>query len=197
MHKFYHKLPTEIEGIPINLSYNRVLKVADAFRDPEIDVETKNVIALKIFFDIKEEQLEAKKLVLYLNLLPKVLEILGYDLKTAESGNLKKKNDDEKVADLSVDNDRIYASFLQDYGIDLVDEIDNMHYFKYRMLVSNLSSNTALSQAIEIRTAEIPAPNKHNTAQRLKLIKLKDELAIVKETQEQIDERLNAIFDSL
>jgi hypothetical protein len=52
------------------------------------------------------------------------------------------------------DSDEIYVSFLADYGVDLVSD-EPMHWYKFLVLFSNLSKDSAFARKLELRTMDI------------------------------------------
>ena len=72
----------------------------------------------------------------------------------------KKKSFPRKIAginnkqpfDFVEDADLIYAGFMQQYGIDLQEE--DMHWWKFMILLENLGSDTRLSRIMEYRTVD-------------------------------------------
>lgn len=57
---------------------------------------------------------------------------------------------EEAKMDFEQDADAIYASFMMDYGIDLID-IPFLHWYKFRALLSGLSEKTPLRGRIRLR----------------------------------------------
>ena len=55
--------------------------------------------------------------------------------------------------DFETDADLIYAGFVQQYGIDLQEE--DMHWWKFMILLENLGADTRLSRIMEYRTIDI------------------------------------------
>ena len=72
----------------------------------------------------------------------------------------KKKSFPRKIAginnkqpfDFVEDADLIYAGFMQQYGIDLQEE--DMHWWKFMVLLENLGNDTRLSRIMEFRTID-------------------------------------------
>lgn len=56
----------------------------------------------------------------------------------------------ESVIDFEIDGEYIYAAFLQQYGIDLVD-IEYLHWHKFLALFRSLSDNTMLGKIMSYR----------------------------------------------
>lgn len=84
----------------------------------------------------------------------------------------KKKSFPRKIAginskqpfDFAEDADLIYAGFLQQYGIDLQEE--DMHWWKFMILLENLGADTRLSRIMEYRT--IDTASKHLSKEQRK-----------------------------
>ncbi|EAC7181282.1 hypothetical protein BSL90_06995 [Listeria monocytogenes] len=74
---------------------------------------------------------------------------------------------------LTQDSDYIYASFLQDYNIDLIDERGKLHWYKFRALFDSLRDDTAIKSIMNIRQTELPT-GKGSEKEREALIKLKN-----------------------
>lgn len=87
----------------------------------------------------------------------------------------KKGGGGERVFDWEADSGRVYAAFLQVYGIDLLTV--KMHWFTFKTLFDSLPSGTKLSEVIEIRSR--PAGTVKDTAEyRLKIQRMKDAYSI-------------------
>lgn len=54
--------------------------------------------------------------------------------------------------DFKEDADLIYAGFMQQYGIDL--QTEEMHWWKFMILLENLGADTRLSRIMEYRTVD-------------------------------------------
>lgn len=59
-----------------------------------------------------------------------------------------------RVYSFEYDDDYIYAAFMTQYGIDLQD-IDYMHWWKFRALFNSLDKNVQFSKIMEYRSVEI------------------------------------------
>lgn len=82
------------------------------------------------------------------------------------------------VLDFEEDGDYIYASFMQDYGIDLIDEQGRLPWKKFLYLFNGLSSETKIKQVMHIREMEIPAYNGKNMKQIQEIQELKSYYAL-------------------
>ncbi|MGG4039894.1 Gp15 family bacteriophage protein [Heyndrickxia ginsengihumi] len=103
-------------------------------------------------------------------------------------------SDGKKYFDLEQDAEYIYASFLQDYNIDLFEMQGVLHWNKFLALLGGLSEKTKFVEVVNIRQQKVPQPTKYNKEERESLIKLKRIYAL-KDTQtvESIESRLDAL----
>lgn len=75
----------------------------------------------------------------------------------------------EKVFDFTEDADYIFASFFQEYGIDLSES--SMHWYKFLALLNGLSENSRLKKAVawrSINLAEIEDTKRRNFCRKMK-----------------------------
>lgn len=82
------------------------------------------------------------------------------------------------VLDFEEDGDYIYASFMQDYHMDLIDEQGRLPWKKFLFLFNGLSSESKIKQVMHIRQMEIPAFDGKNQKQIQELQKLKSYYAL-------------------
>lgn len=100
----------------------------------------------------------------------------------------KKNSDDgKKHMDFKQDADYIYASFLLDYGVDLIEQQRRLDWRKFMAMLSGLSSHTKIRDVMAIRAAEIPSPTEHNGKQIQELIKAKQHYALDVSAEEAED----------
>lgn len=84
----------------------------------------------------------------------------------------------QKVLDFELDGAYIYASFYQDYGLDLIELQGKLHWKKFLALFQGLSDETKIKQIMKIRSMEVPAPTKHNQKQIQSILELKSYYAL-------------------
>ena len=82
------------------------------------------------------------------------------------------------ILDFEEDGDYIYASFMQDYHIDLIDKQGKLPWKKFLFLFNGLSSETKIKQVMRIREMEIPQPNGKNQKQIQEILELKSYYAL-------------------
>lgn len=174
----------EWSGVPIelNLSFDNVLKLMELFDDPTIPKQIKPVIALNMLVveNLILTQLdESQKEKLFLNVFK---DKLGIDLSSSGKRNeITKSNDDNNsrlpnipVVNFTIDAERIYASFLFDYGINLFEKQGEMQWDEFLALFNNLSEKSPMKIAMHYRTCEIPKKDKNNADERKRIKKMKE-----------------------
>ena len=82
------------------------------------------------------------------------------------------------VLDFEEDGDYIYASFMQDYGIDLIDQQGRLPWKKFIYLFNGLSSGTKIKQVMQIRCMEVPKYTGKNAKQIREINELKSYYAL-------------------
>ncbi|AZV50366.1 hypothetical protein DIC78_15885 [Bacillus halotolerans] len=183
----------------LNLSYDRVMRLFELFKDDRFSEGQKLDIALEMFAMnpeiLKFLEIEEKNA---------ALETIVYDFI-----GLKKQDDDEeeqqendapnkKLYDLDKDAAYIYASFLYDYNLDLFELQGTLHWNKFNALLQNLSDKSKFKEVVSIRAAEVPKPTKHNKEERDRLIKLKRLYSLEdEETLEDLETKLDTYFSMI
>ncbi|PAD67030.1 hypothetical protein CHH83_20910 [Bacillus sp. 7586-K] len=116
----------------------------------------------------------------------------------------KEINDDNKTQgqgkplfDFEHDAEYIYASFLQDYKIDLFEMQGVLRWEKFLALLSSLKDDTKFKEVIGIRGQKIPPPTKFNKDERDRIIKLKQIYALPVASEEVIQSNMNNVLSSL
>lgn len=69
-------------------------------------------------------------------------------------GNKKAKTSNKKIFDFEVDANYIYSAFMSQYNIDLQD-IEQLHWWKFKALLEGLKEDNKLSKIIEYRTMDL------------------------------------------
>ncbi|HDR8199938.1 TPA: hypothetical protein QC291_001579 [Bacillus cereus] len=184
-------------SIELNLSFDNILKLTELFDDQDIPKQIKPVIALNML--IVDNMLlthldENQKEQLFLNVFK---DKLGIDFSSTDKKNetLKVNNGNEKslpdipVFNFTIDAERIYASFLFDYGINLFEQQGKMQWDEFKALFDNLSEKSPMKTAIHYRTCEIPKKDKNNAEERKRIKKMKElyELPEAKAIREEME----------
>lgn len=183
----------EYEGkeYKLDLAFDNVLRVIDLTEDNSLSDVFRANLAIDVLFaddmpwprsneEDEYANIEEKSLVLidiFTNYIVKENDDgLLYDIDGNKMPSATNNNDDaEEIASYSLmqDADYIYASFLQDYNIDLLDSRGKMHWYKFRALLESLRDDTTIKTIIGIRQAELPS-GKGTEKERNELIKLKN-----------------------
>lgn len=175
----------------LNLAFDNVLRLLDLIKDPLIDDNTKIITGNEMLLGEQlelniEEQAEIFKFI-FQHFIgdgeepEEALDIEGNPLpQVATESN-------EKIYSIDEDADFIFASFYQDYGIDLIEVQGTLHWKKFRALLGGLRKDTRFKEVLEIRTMELPK-GKGTAKERERIRKLKKQYALKGESHEEFDE---------
>lgn len=173
------RLPVEYEGYLIRTSFRIGIQLSLLFTDPNYTDEERIPIALNL---------------LYGNGIPEDLRKAVDGLTWFMAGGEKVSNastNEKPVFYWDFDSARIYSSFMSSYGIDLTKE--DMHWFKFIPMLGSIRKDSALSQAINIRTYD--TKNLSGKA-KAEMMKLRNSLTPKAEYSDEEKEKL-AEFESL
>lgn len=145
----------------VNMSYDIVLRALELYKEHSDDVG--KTAALKLL-----SASEPIPIALFDAIITTLFSVMP------NRGN----GDEPPVMDFMEDAPFIYASFMSDYGIDLIEERGKLHWYKFVALSSGLTEHTKMREIIAIRTRPIPAANKYNAKERETLTKLKAAYAL-------------------
>ena len=172
-----------------NVAFDTVLAVQKLYKDERLSDFEKTEQALRML--LKNQVLVG---VMSPAMRADLLEII---FKTQISLPQKPKpRKDIRTVDFELDGEYIYASFYQDYGIDLIEEQGKLHWKKFLALFQGLSDETKIKQIMNIRGMDIPEPTKHNQDQIRKIQELKSYYALPVEGGGGQD-GLNSLFCAL
>lgn len=147
----------------IDLSFDNVLDAYDVLDLPHLRDYEKARMCLSLLLDEQEyDNLETIELwnYIYLNFIHvESKEVVKKDLLGKVLPTPKEEND-EKLIDFDNDANYIYASFMQAYKINLIEQQGKMHWKEYLALIDGLPSNTRMKEVIKIRSWK---PSKHDS----------------------------------
>lgn len=164
------------ESYVAKASFDRILKIIDLLKEKVSD-KYKIILSIKILFgeetDLTKLPLEELK-----NIFEEVFYYYvkptenkpKYDLQGNEIEPLEYE-EHEQVYSLKYDADYIYASFMQAYGIDLIDQQGKLHWFKFKALFLSLSDDTKFKEVVSIRTWKKPSNNKNAYENQMRELK--------------------------
>src|SRR5690625_4964839 len=175
----------EIGGIDndIDLSFEHVISIRDIISDKEINGEVMLTVYLELFFGVCFLIDVEKQAAILRQVLSNVVGVSdkGEENLDIEGNPMPKDSPDEdKVYDLKQDANYIYASFMQDYQIDLIEQQGKLHWHKFNALLVGLKDDTKFRNVIEIRQSELPSgkgsgKQREQMKKMKKMYKLKDE----------------------
>lgn len=112
------------------------------------------------------------------------------------SGPVSRKQPKQRLVDFELDGEYIFASFYQEYGIDLLAEQGHLHWKKFIWLFRGLSDKTPIKEIMRIRDMDLPEPTKHNRKQIQRIMEQKSYYALPVEGGGG-QEGLNRLFATL
>lgn len=101
------------------------------------------------------------------------------------------KNDKTRVIDYDIDSDYIYAAFMEQYGIDLIES--DMHYYKFQAMFKGLHK-TKLNEIVGYRLWESSGRRDEYTRQ---MEKLRYAWELPEKDEDEDDESLKAFEEKL
>lgn len=154
----------------VNPSYDIVLDLQKVYRDSRLNDIDKINTALRMLI------VRPKRIHMSTNQKMNLLQAI-YDqcIKIPERHSPKNQ---QKVFDFEFDGEYIYASFMEEYGIDLIEQRGKLHWKKFLALFQGLSEKTKMREVMKIRSMEIPSPNRHNRKEIQSIMELKSYYAL-------------------
>lgn len=136
----------------INLSFDTVISFYQLLDDDHFSAEEKIMVAFQMFFDF--EPRDADFAVAAFEQINDYLRQSPYgdnddDISNNDmQGNVTKP---VKYYSFTQDAEAIYSSFMEQYGINLLDEKGKMHWDEFKALFAGLNDKTYMSRIIQIR----------------------------------------------
>lgn len=145
MNLLIDKLPTDYEGLKVNTNFRSFILFELLMQDNEISQNDKILISLDLFYD--ETPADVKK----------AMEGILWFYKCGEEEKTSKKGTNERqkqIYSYEYDAKYIYSAFLDQYGIDL-NEIDYLHWFKFKALFEGLKSENKICEIMGYRAIDL------------------------------------------
>lgn len=153
-------------------AFNVVLAVQKLYREESLTDDEKCLLALRNLTRLSRFTLVSRPLSWCYGLMD---EIYRSQIALPERSTGAKQ---EQVLDFELDGEYIYASFLQDYGMDLIEEQGRLHWKKFIWLFQGLSEGTKIKEVMRIRGMEEPKPNNYNQKEIARIRELKSYYAL-------------------
>lgn len=138
-------LPEELGGVAIYPDFRNMIRFELALRDESLtDWQKLSVGLSQLFEELPGDSAQALQLLLW-------FYFRGQPPEEKEGGI---PDPAERAFDFEQDAGRIYAAFLQAYGMDLV-RVEYLHWWAFLALLENLPEETAMGQVMAWRTMEL------------------------------------------
>lgn len=146
MNLLIDELPTDYEGLKINTNFRSFILFELLMQDNNINKSDKILLALNLFFEEQPKDLK------------KAIEgILWFYKCGEEEKKAKRKSKKENIKQIySFEHDAkyIYSAFKDQYGVDL-NEIDYLHWFKFKALFEGLKDDNKICEIMSYRAIDI------------------------------------------
>lgn len=167
-----NKIHTDHCNIVVNPAFDIVLEIQNLYRETDLTDFEKIECALKML--VKNDWnlrlfSPVEKVALMTEISRKFIQV---------KKRPKMKQNPVPVLDFEEDGDYIYASFMQEYGIDLIDQQGKLAWKKFLWLFNGLSPETKIKQVMRIRGMEIPKYTGKNMKQIQEIQELKSYYAL-------------------
>lgn len=96
--------------------------------------------------------------------------------------------EDKQSLDITQDAAMIYAAFRQQYGINLMREVETLDWREFSALLGALTDDTAMGGIMGIRTMKIPKRTQHNGEQIKEIQKNKTIFALTNSKKQSFEE---------
>ncbi|MED1602599.1 Gp15 family bacteriophage protein [Alkalihalophilus marmarensis] len=158
----------------IDMSFDNILRLFDLLNDKGITDEIQVETAIVMLFGFKLDcDIQTQSTILN-NIFDQMIadgQHKGPEV-DIEGNPMPEEAGEKPVYSLKQDAPFIYASFYQDYGIDLFEQQGKLDWRKFLALLDGLKGDTKFKEVIEIRTMELPT-GKGSEKQREKVLKAK------------------------
>lgn len=194
--KLKETMPTDIGELPVNLVFNNVLDWYEISENENIDLMQKIKIGWQLFFNGVVLQFDSPDdYEVAANALGDLSEYINYDPYVGQESNSNDNNVTlTKSFSYKQDAEAIYASFIFDYGIDLLDQKDKMRWEKFRALFNNLSPKSPFKRIVEIRQRDTSDLKGKALTD---LVEAQNYYALKGQSTNEIDDAIGAMFEML
>lgn len=166
----------EIDGktYKLDLSFDNVLRLIDMLNDKQLDDITQIETGLYMLLGVElDYPIDKKEEIFYQIFYETIGKEVEENIPVDIEGNPMPAKKEEKVYSIKQDAPYIYASFYQDYGIDLHEMQGKLHWEKFKALLEGLRPDTKFKEIVNIRTMELPT-GKGTEKQRKHIRELKE-----------------------
>lgn len=130
-------------GYTINTDFRQGIKFELLMQDNKIDNKEKIILALNLFYaDITDYQQQLEDIVWFYS--------KGKNIEKQQETKINSK----QIFSYEYDSDYIFSAFLEQYNIDL-NNINYLHWWKFRALFNGLSEKTKLMEIMSYRAIDL------------------------------------------
>lgn len=144
----------------LDMSFDNILRLIDMLNDDELTDWTQVETGLQMLIGTSLEDVDpSQKVQIFQSLFLQAVQSEKEEEQSVDiAGNPMPavKHESKELYSLIEDAEYIYASFMQDYGIDLIELQGQLHWRKFSALLSGLRDDTKFKKVLEIRQMEIP-----------------------------------------
>lgn len=162
MNLLIDKLPIEYEGLKINTNFRSFILFELLMQDNAVSDKDKILLTINLFFNEP------------INDIKKAMDCVLWFYRCGEEQKSSKKAAEgrkKQIYSYEYDAKLIYSAFLDQYGIDL-NEINYLHWFKFKALFEGLKSENKICEIMGYRAIDLSKiKNKEEKAKYRKLQK--------------------------
>lgn len=148
MNLLVDKLPTDFEGLKIETNFRSFVLFELLMQDNSISKEDKVLLAINLFY--KEPKNDIKKMIDGILWFYKC----GKEEKEVKNKKATGSNKKRDIYSFEYDAGLIYSAFKDQYGVDL-NEIDYLHWFKFKALFEGLKSDNKICEIMGYRAVDL------------------------------------------
>lgn len=187
----YEDGEVEFQGAryPVDLAYDTVLNVQRMYREKLLD-DADLILESLHLFRIPEKTIEKMTWQERQDLLEKIFREKIIARKRPQVGK------QQRLFDFEDDGEYIYASFLQAYGIDLIEQQGKLPWQSFIALFQGLPEKTKIREVMRIRGMDVPEGNGRNQKEIQQIMELKAYYALGYHEENGAD-GLNRLFNTL
>jgi len=182
----------EINGrmYSLDMSFDNILSLIDMLNDKELDDVTQILTGIEMLVTEPLECPIEEKAEIFFKLYETLIDgnkedDVEYDIE----GNpmpVQSKEKEVDIYDIAQDAEYIYASFLQDYGMDLFEQQGILHWDKFKALLVGLRDDTKFKKVLEIR--QMPLPKGKGTGEQRKQVEELKKAYALKPREQEVDD---------
>ncbi len=187
-------LPADItvcgQRYPVYTDFRRWILVVELFAENLVDAGVKVQCAAKLIFPGDSPLSRMKNgsaedtVKVYRELVCGITGFAACGRACGEHSGGGKTAKAEPVFDFTCDAERIYAAFLQVYGIDLCDPAVKLHFWKFMALLRNLPRDTEFMQVVNLRMTDTTKIENDDLRRRVRRAKAKVRIRGAEERKE-------------